>query len=218
MTVLSSVVGRIQPGRYEEFLSQSLEVSKLYERHGAGNPRVLQAVNAGEASNAWTFSAEFENAEAYGTFLEEVMADLEMQNILTRLRSADSPVVIEQQSLASEIPLERKQKQGRGDVVEVHVSRVTPGRFEEGLKTATAACNFAERHGARSARLFQLSYAGIGSGLLMLSWEFQSLRAMGKGMDAWGTDPKAQAISATMYAETPPSTLVFSGVYLTIPV
>lgn len=218
MTVLSSVTGRVQPGRYEEFLSQGLEVSKLYERHGAQNVRLMQAVSAGEASNTWSFSAEFENGEAWGTFIEEISADLEMQHVLARLRSPDSPSVIEQQTLATEVPLDRKKKMGHGDVVEIHVSRVTPGRLEQAMKTVTAACTFAERHGARNARLFQLGYAGTGSGLFMVSWEFATLRAMGKAGDAWSTDPKAQAIAATIFDAQPSSTLVYSGLYMTIPV
>jgi hypothetical protein len=218
MTVLSSVTGRVQPGRYEEFLSQGLEVSKLYERHGAQNVRLMQAVSAGEASNTWSFSAEFENGESHGTFLEEITADLEMQHVLARLRSPDSPSIIEQQTLATEVPLDRKPKAGRGDVVEIHVSRVTPGRLEDARKMAKAACSFAERHGARNARLFQLGYAGLGSGLFLVSWEFTSLRAQGKSMDAWGTDPKGQAIAANTFEAQPSSTLIFSGLYMTIPV
>ena len=218
MTVLHSVVGRVQPGRYDEFLSQSLEVSKLYERHGAENIRLMQAVSAGEATNSWTFSSEFENAEAYGAFTEELTADLEMQNFLTRMRAANSPVTVEQISLASEVPLERKGKQGRGDVVEVHVSRIIPGRFEEAIKLTTTACNFAERKGARHGRLFQLSYAGLGSGLFMVSWEYANLRAAGKAMDGWNTDPKGQAIAARMYGPEASTTLVFSGLYTTIPI
>ena len=218
MTVLSSVAGRVQPGRYEEFLSQGLEISKLYERHGAENVRLMEAISAGEASGSWTFSAEFENGERYGTFLEEIIQDLEMQQFLARMRSAESPTVIEQQSIATEVPLDRKRKQGHGDVVEIHVSRVTPGRIEESLKSATAACTFAERHGARNARLWQLGYSGTGSGLFMVSWEFATLRAQGKAMDAWNTEPKGQAIAADALGATPPSTLVFSGLYMTVPV
>jgi hypothetical protein len=217
MTVVNSVTGRVLPGRYEDFLSQGLEVSKLFERHGARDIRLLEAVAAGEASNSWAFSAEFDDAEAYGSFSDELASDVEMQSIVARVRAADSPVVIEQQSLLAEIPLDRKGKARRGNVVEVHTSRVTPGRFEQALETAKTALNFVERHGGRHGRLFQLGYAGVGSGLLLLSWEFENMRAQGKASGAWQTDPKGQALGSLMYSADSPTTLVFSGLFMRIP-
>ena len=217
MTVISSVTGTIKPGRFEDFLSQGLEVAKLYERLGASEVRLLNAAVAGEASNTWVFSAEYENAESYGAFTDELLADPEMQSLLMRIRSADSPVDIQQLSTSTEIPLDRKKKAGRGNIVEVYVSRVTPGRLEEALESAKRALTFVERHGARNGGLFQLGAAGSGTGLMLASWEFANMRAAGKAADAWSTDPKGQAIAAQMYDADSPTTMVFGGMYQVVP-
>ena len=217
MTILNSVIGRVVPGRYEDFLAQAVEVTKLYERLGAQEVRLGAAMSAGEASNTWAFSSEFDNAETYGAFVDAASTDGEFQSLLFRLRGADTPAIIEQQSLAVEIDLDRKMKTSHGNISEVHVSRVTPGRLEEALATAKRACTFVERHGGRRARLFQLSHAGSGSGLMLISWEFENNRAMGKAMDAWGTDPKGQVIAAQIYSADAPTTIVYSGTYANIP-
>jgi hypothetical protein len=217
MTIISSVIGRVVPGRYEEFVAQGLEVSKMYERLGAQEIRLGAAMAAGEASNTWVFSAEFDDGESYGAFTDAAATDGEFQSFLLRLRSPDNPAVVEQLSLAVEVDLGRKMKTSHGNISEVHVSRVTPGRLEEALATAKKACTFVERHGGRRARLFELSHAGSGSGLMMVSWEFENARAFGKGMDAWGSDPKGQAISAQLYSADSPTTIVFSGTYANIP-
>ena len=217
MTVISSVTGTVKPGRFEDFLSQGLEVAKLYERLGANEVRLLNAAVAGEASNSWVFSTEFESGEAYGAFTDELLADPEMQSLLMRIRSADSPVDIQQLSLASEIPLDRKKKAGRGNIVEVYVSRITPGRLEEAIDSAKRALTFVERHGARNGGLYQMGAAGSGTGLTMVSWEFVNMRAAGKAADAWSTDPKGQALAAQMYDADSPTTMVFGGTYQVIP-
>lgn len=218
MTILSSVTGRVQPGRYEQFLSEALEAKKLYERLGAREVTLGAAMSAGEGSGTWAFSAEFDSAEAYGEFSDEASQDGEFQTFLMRLRSPDTSSVIEQMSLAFEVDLGRKMKTKRGNVIEVHTSRVTPGRMEQALATAKSACSFVERHGGRRARLWQLSHAGSGSGLMMISWEFENNRAMGKAMDAWGSDPRGQAISAQLYSADAPTTIVYSATYAVIPI
>lgn len=61
ITVVQSVTSRVQPGRFEDFLSLSLEVTKLYERLGVDSARVLMSGIAGEASGTCVFSSEHEN-------------------------------------------------------------------------------------------------------------------------------------------------------------
>jgi len=78
-------------------------------------------------------------------------------------------------------------------------------------------CDFVEAHGAMNARSFQLGYAGIGSGSLLSMWEFESLRAWGKASDAWNNDPEGQEIAMSTVAANPSTTLVFSGVYMEVP-
>lgn len=145
------------------------------------------------------------------------MIDSEMQSVLGRLRAPDSPVTIETQTLAVELPLGRTPRSGRGSIVEAHISRITPGRVEAGLELGRRVCDFVEANGAVNARSFQLAYAGSGSGLVLSSWEFDSMQAWGKLADAFGNDPEGQAIALASAGADSSATLVFSGVYNEIP-
>ena len=216
MTVIQSIIGRIQPGRFDEYLELNRQAIKIHERLGV-SARVFLAGPAGEASGLSSFSTEHANMDDYGRYADEVATDGELQSLVMHLRSEKTPVVIEQQSLASELPLGRTPKAGRGPVVEVHVSRPTPGRMEEVLSMGKRVCDFVEAHGALNARSFQLGYAGIGSGSLLSMWEFENLRAWGKASDAWNNDPEGQEIAMSTVAANPSTTLVFSGVYMEVP-
>lgn len=218
MAVTSNVVGRTKPGRYEDFLSQGLEVSKLYERLGAGLSRLFSAGAAGEAFGTWTFTTEFDSMEHYGTFSDALAADAEWQSFLLRLQQPDSPVDIEQVSLCVEIPTGRPQTVGRGPVLVSNVSRPNPGGLEKAVELATRACAFVERHGAVSARLFNLVSSGAGAGMMLSTWEFASMRALGKAYDAWSSDPEGQAIATEAAGRDAPLTVVWDGMYNQIPI
>jgi hypothetical protein len=216
MTVVHSVIGTVKPDRYEDFLSQSLEAAKLLERHGAKDVRLAGALVAGEAQGTFVFSSEYDDPEAYGAFADELYTDSEMLSLLSRLRSADNPVVITQQSLSIVLPVHTPKK-GRGTIIEVHASRPAPGRLEQGLALAAKACSFAQAHGAVNARVCQIGMGGSGAGLYYLSWEFKTQRAAGKCANAWMTEPKGLAIAATAASADAPSTMVFSATYQEIP-
>lgn len=217
MAVIQSSISRVKPGRFEDVLSMTLELSKVNERLGVTSGRLMTATLAGESSGLSVYSAEFDDIEAYAEYGEAAGQDQEMQALYARATSADSPVVIEQQSLANEIPLGRTPRPGRGSVVEIHVSRPTPGRLETALAMARRVCDFVEANGATNARVFQLGYAGAGSGLTMSSWEFESVRAWGRFSRAWQDDPEGQAIAASVTDANPATTLVFSGLYNEVP-
>lgn len=217
MTVVSSVMGRTKPGRYEDFLSQALEVSKLYERMGAPTPRLFAAGMAGEAFGTWTFSTEFDSMESCGAFNDAMATDAEWQSFLIRLQQPDNPVTIEQVTLCVEIPTGRTSGRGRGTVSVSNVSRPNPGGLERAVELGTRACAFVERHGALDARLFNLVAAGSGAGMTISLWEFESLRALGKAYDAWSSDPEGQAIAAAAAAADSPLTVVWDGIYTQIP-
>ena len=155
---------------------------------------------------------------AYADYAEAVAADSEMQALLARLRSKDSPVVIEQQTLAAEIPLGRTTNPTRGSVVEVHASRATPGRLEDVMAMGRRVCDFVEANGATNARSFQLTHAGLGTGTLLTSWEFPNLRAWGKAADAWESEAEGQNIAIESAGAASPVAHVFSAVYSAIPI
>ncbi len=216
--IQQTVISRLQPGRFEEFLSLSGQAAKVYERLGASNTRVTLAGAAGESAGTTVFSSEHASMEAFGAFAEKMATDDEMQSILARLRSADSPVTIEQISLASELPTGRKTKAGKGTVIEVHASRATPGRIEDALALGIRCCDFVEANGATNARLFQLGYAGLGVDTMVTSWEYANQKAWGKGVDAWASKDEGMAIGLEAASASTPSTHIYSAVYTEIPV
>jgi hypothetical protein len=217
-TIQQSIISRVQPGRFDDFLSLNGEAVKLHERLGVPGARVFLAGAAGESAGTVIFATEHPSMEAYAVYAEAVAADGEMQALLARLRSKDSPVVIEQQTLAAEIPLSRTPKPTRGTVVEVHASRATPGRLEDVMAMGRRVCDFVEANGATNARSFQLTHAGLGTGTLLTSWEFSSLRAWGKATDAWETEAEGQSIAIESAGAGSPVAHVFSAVYSEIPI
>ncbi|HAM01254.1 MAG TPA: hypothetical protein DCQ30_03355 [Acidimicrobiaceae bacterium] len=217
MAVLQSTVSRVKPGRYEDVLSLSLEAVKIHERLGVPVPRITTATVAGEASGLCVFSTEHDDVDAYGRFAEATAADPELQTLVTRAQAADAPSVVEQTSLAFEVPLDRTPKPGRGSLIEIHVSRSTPGQLEETIAISRRLCDFVEGHGAKNARLFQIAYGGMGSGLYMASWEFDDVGGWVRLSKTWQTEPEGLAIAASSTGPTPHSTLVFSGLYTEIP-
>jgi len=217
-TIQQSIISRVQPGRFEDFLSLNGEAVKLHERLGVPGARVFLAGAAGESAGTVIFSTEHPSMAAYAAYGEAVAVDGEMQALLARLRSKDSPIVIEQQSLATEIPLGRTPNPTRGTVVEVHASRAVPGRLEDVIAMGRRVCDFVESNGATNARSFQLSHAGLGTGTLLTSWEFPSLGAWGKAGDAWVTDAEGQSIAMESAGTASPVAHLFSAVYSELPI
>ena len=218
MAVRNSVIGRVKPGRLDDVLAMSLEATKLMQRLGARHPRLAAAVAAGEAGgDSFSFTTEHESGEAWGEFSDRLAADSEFQAFIGRSRDADSPSTIEQISLSYEIPL-RQCNPERGDVIEVHVSRPIPGRFQQGLEEAGRVLELVEQRGATNARLFQLGYAGMGSGLMTLSWEFATMRDHGRLADQWTSDQEmAEVAMNARFGAAPTTTPVWDGLYQVVP-
>ena len=216
--VLDSVVGRVKPGRMDDHLGTAIEVVKLFERLGAESPRLAMAVSTGEPAGTFTFSTEYPNAEAWGEVGDTINNDAEFQAFITRVSSPDAPSEILQFSTATEIPL-RENNPAHGNIIEVHVTRPVPGKFKEGLAQATRVCELVEAHGATNARLFQLGFAGLGSGLQVISWECENLRTAGRLGDAWGTDPEMAEIAVqARFGDQVTASPVFDGMYQVVPI
>src|SRR5436305_5728204 len=129
MSIMQSTVTRAKPGRRHDAIAMALEASKLFERHGADDSRLLAAQIAGEVTGTHVFTTEFADGEAWGEFSDSLTADAELEALLDRVERDDSPVVMESMSVGNEIPLGRGGSTDRGPVVEVYVSRALPGRF-----------------------------------------------------------------------------------------
>jgi hypothetical protein len=217
MTVMQTTVTRAKPGRRHDAIALALEASKLLERHGADDSRLLAAQVAGEATGTHVFTTQFENGEAWGEFTDSLSADAELDALMGRVERADGPVVMESMSIGTEIPLGRDGPTERGAVIEAYISRALPGRFEGALQLGGAVFDFVERHGATSCRLLQLSSAGSLSECLVASWELENARAVGRLGDAFGTDPEGQRIMEMLTGIEGPIVTVSSGIYVEIP-
>jgi hypothetical protein len=121
--------------------------------------------------------------------------------VLRRLAMRGGPIETSSRGLAREVKLSRRQKPGRGDVVEILVRRVRPGGYDDALASAKSTLTFAERHGAVHGRLLQLTHAGRNTGLLALMWEFARPSNVGTLLDAWANDDKGVAIRNSSYDE-----------------
>ena len=216
MTVVSSIISTVKPGRFEDMVAMAHEAEKAFERHGASAVRLLAAAAAGEAAGNVTLAVEYDDLDAWGRAADESMADPDVLSLIARVRSAESPVTITQQSLAVELP-ERAAKPGRGNVVEIFVSRITPGCFERATADGLTACEVVERAGAVNARIYTLPYAGMGSGLAMFSAEYPNMTTFAGAQKAWQTDPEGLRLAGEMNGATPSVTPVFAALYTVIP-
>ncbi len=176
------------------------------------------AGTAGEASSTFAFSLQFDSNEAYGAFADMAAEDQDLQALIDRLDRDDSAVVMEAQSLAAEIPLDRAVKRGRGSVAQAYISRAAPGRFEAALDLARQAFDFVEANGAVNARLYTLVGAGSMTDALVGSWEFENMRTLGRANDAYLSDPSGQALMQIMTGADCPVTTISSGIYTDIPI
>jgi hypothetical protein len=213
MTLLSSSLARCRAGRRDEFMALALEGMKLFERHGAHQARLLEALTAGEQHGMFVLTNEFPTAEAYGTFVDELYRDAEMEAFLARITGPDGPLLIESRSLAVEVPLEHERNATRGAIVEVYVARPLPGRFDSCRDLVAGAFSFLAQHGASNCRLTQLRNAGSRTGSLVATWEFENMRTRGMADDLWWTDSKAREVMEELVGTTAPMTPLSAGIY-----
>lgn len=216
MTVIQTSSGQVKPGRYADFVAQAGEASKLFQRLGTKPPRLHAAGFAGEAWGTWSFSVEFEDWESFGAIQDAFGQDSEAQAFMLRIQEPDTPSLMQQVQLLTEIPV-REPKGGRGPVMAVWVSKAHPGGLEGTLEMGSRANAFAEKQGAVNARLFNTIGAGSGTGLYVCVWEFEDFRGYAKAIEGFSTEPDGQAIATAAAAADAPDTLIFEGVYSEVP-
>lgn len=217
MTVLLSSLGRVKPGRYNDFLGQAAQASKLYQNLGTRPPRLFSAGYAGEAFGQWTFSVEFDDLDSFGEISDKYQSDPEAQAFMMQLQEEANPSTIELVNVCVEMPV-RESKGGRGSVIALYASKVHPGALERGIELGVKACDFAEAHGALDATMYTLVGAGSGTGTTVTMFEFENMRACANLMDAFNTEPAGQAIATASTAADTPVTTIFEGIYGEIPI
>jgi hypothetical protein len=213
MTVVFATEGRIRSSGFDESLQIGLELAKLHVRLGATSSRVLYDLVGGEGTGSWVLWSEFESGNAYGQFVDAKLSDSEAFVMDQRLDASESPVQRGRRSLAVELPLARKAKGEWGQIVELRRSQLHPGRLDDAIAAAKAECAFAERHGARRARLFRQTHGDQTTGHLVLAWEFENASTFGGAIDAWSTDAKGRALAAEANSENAPVFIEWRGAF-----
>jgi hypothetical protein len=216
MRVTHAVIGKVQPGRLEDAITLARDGAKLVGRYG-GDVRLLSAAVAGEATGTTVFAIDYVSTDAFATAMQEMSTDTELQAFTARANVANSPSIIVSDSMSIDVPTAYTSKGGRGSVVEVHLNRPVPGRLEAALAMCAKVCEFAEANGAANARTFQLSYAGMMSGVWGVSWETADWLASGRLGAAWMSDPLGLEIQTQSLSADNPTTQVSSAVYQDIP-
>ena len=209
-------VTKPQPDRLEDAIELSRQAAKMTGRHGA-EARLLGAQLAGEQTGTLVFAIEFESPERYAQLVAEMDGDKELQDLQVSLTRSTSPVVTLTTSLTTEIPLPGKHKTGRGAVVEVHITKPVPGRFEAAIQEADTVASLLEKAGAVNIQAFQMMYAGMQSGSLGIAIEWPSVGAQAKAATIWSTDPRAIELSTAVLNGTSATTLLSSALYRDIP-
>jgi hypothetical protein len=213
MLTISTSLARCAPGRRDQFLGMALEGMKLFERHGATHTRMLASLDAGQASDVYALTNEFDSAESYGAFVDELYRDSEFGSLVARITAADSPMTMVSRILETEIPLDRSGPAVRGAIVSANIGRAHPGRFEDSCGLVRDIFGFLEEHGATNCHLLELDAAGARTFELLARWECDSMRTRGKVVDAWTSTPTGRELAARMRAIDGPFTITWGGLY-----
>lgn len=204
---------RPRQGRYDDAVGLITEGVKLADRHGARQPRLTQAATAGPNTGVLVLTCEFENLTAYGTYLDDTLADAEAQSYNHRIREAEAPFTYESTAVLVEIDLDRPEgRQGRGRILDARLGRPRPGRWDDVMTFAREAFDVCDTTGAVGCRLFELNHAGPQTGLLCAVMEYNSMRDYGLASDAWMANDDARRLVDTMHGDSPFEP-VSSGLY-----
>jgi hypothetical protein len=195
---------RPRPGRYDDAIGLITEGVKLADRHGATAVRLTQAAAAGPTTGLLVLTCEFGNLTAYGTYLDEMMTDVEAHSYSHRIREAEAPFVYESTAVLTEIDLGRPGgKHGRGRVIDARFGRPLAGRWDDTVAFTREAFDRCDAHGAVGCRLFELNHAGIHSGWHCAVMEYNSMREFGMAGDAWMADDAARRLTGQMRTDSP---------------
>jgi hypothetical protein len=171
---------------------------------------------AGEDINGTLFNEEYESPEALGAAFDALGNDTELQALLSRLSAPGSPTMLTSQSMGIEMDIGRTTNGGRGPILEVHTSRINPGRVEDAVAEAAEVCSFVEKNGAMNARCIPLTYVGMASGTVALLWEHENMAAQARTGTAWLSD-EGVALQMRNMGEAPATTRVLSALYNEVP-
>ncbi len=215
MSVVNVFTGQPKPGRYEDVIEMGRAARKVLEHHGAKDQRLMVAMLSTAAYGSVISSAEFDDLEAWGAFTDSVLADSEIVAMLAELRGENGPYLTQGLSVSTEIPLGRPPGP-RGNIVWVYVTTPLPGGFEAAVMLAGTAFEVLERHGARNCRLWQQQPSGVQPELLVSTFEFDNMRALGRTLNSFQADPAGLAIIGRLQSSDSPNRPLTSEVYMEV--
>jgi hypothetical protein len=211
MTVISTFVAQVKPGRFEDALEMSRRAAKPLERLGAHNVRALRGAASAETYGGFVLTMEYESNEAYGESYDRIMADDELLGIMAEADSENTPYQSQGIVVGTEIPLGAAT--GQGNVVQVTISKPSPGRFQDTIDLSIKVAKLFTKLGAAGARLFWMGAAGSQQGTVVLTVEYPNMKTLGKVADAFLANKDGQAILEEAYGVNAPTTLLSMEVY-----
>ena len=211
MKAFFSTTGKVEAGQLDAAIAGAADAAKVVGRHG-GEVRFFMALAAGEQVDSTVFSVEYESPEALAAAFDAMNTDPELHRLRTQVAGSSQTTA----TMGIELPTGHNPTGGRGSILEMHLNQVKPGRMEEFLADAAEAGAFAEANGARNARVLQLTYAGMSSGLTAMLWEHENMAAHARMAAGWFTEA-GLALQAKSRGAEGPGVLVGSMLYNEIP-
>jgi hypothetical protein len=212
MKVFFSTTARVLDGQLDAAIASSADAAKVVGGHG-GEVRLFMAIAAGEQVDSTLFSIEYDSNEAMAQAFDAMNTDPELHRIRTQSQGSTQTSA----SMGMEIATGHTPTPGRGSILELHVNQVKPGRMEEFLADAADVCAFVESNGALNARVLQLTYAGMSSGLATMIWEHENMAGQARVGAAWFTEAGLALQAKGPGAADGPGVAVSSMLYTEIP-
>jgi hypothetical protein len=104
MTVETTTVVTLKPGRFEDYIQKMARPSKaIVEKYGGRNVRLLAGLVGGEATGTLVISTEADGFAAAGAVMDKNLSDPDTQKRMAL--GEDSPIASYQVSQWIEIPL-----------------------------------------------------------------------------------------------------------------
>ncbi len=107
-SVMQASIGRVKPGRYQDYIGMLGKLNDLAMRHGALRIRHGQAIVGGPATGAVAVTGEFADMADFGQAWQNRNSDPEFSQTVAALTAPDGPVTPDGGiSILSEIRLDR---------------------------------------------------------------------------------------------------------------
>jgi len=215
MTVISTYLGQVKPGRFDDAMEMSRRVAKPLERLGAHNIRVLRGAVSAEGYGSLVFTTEYESNELWGESTDRMMADDELVSVISQADGEASPYASQSIVVGNEIPLGCAT--GQGNVVQVTISKPLPGRFQDCIDLSVKVGASFTKQGALGARLLWMGVAGSQTNTLVLTAEYPNMKALGKAADDFMGSKDGQAIMEAAFGPNAPTMILSQEIYQEIP-